>query len=95
MTQVIEVVMLLIMVGSLVGAMINRWQLRRGIGGRTIQFVGLSWILGITVILALEGKLSEGVAGTLLGAIAGYLFGKWPTKPDRRNSGHTGQQDAG
>ena len=50
MTQAIEVVMLLIMVGSLVGAMINRWQLRRGIGGRTIQFVGLSWILGITLI---------------------------------------------
>lgn len=78
----IQGVMLLIMVGSLAGAMYNRWQLGRGIGGRTIQFVGLAWVLGIATILALEGKLQEGVAGTLLGAVAGYLFGKWPLNPD-------------
>ena len=82
MTPWIEGVMLLIMVGSLAGAMYNRWQLKRGIGGRTIQFAGLAWVLGIVTILALEGKLQEGVAGTLLGAVAGYLFGRWPTKPD-------------
>ena len=80
----IEGIMLLIMVGSLAGAMCNRWQLKRGIGGRTIQFVGLAWVLGIATILALEGKL-DGIAGTLLGAVSGYLFGKWPTKPDSAN----------
>lgn len=82
MTPWIQGAMLVIMVGSLVGAMCNRWQLERGIGGRTIQFVGLAWVLGIATILALEGKLQDGVTGTLLGAVAGYLFGKWPLKPD-------------
>ena len=47
MTPWIQGAMLVIMVGSLVGAMCNRWQLERGIGGRTIQFVGLAWVLGI------------------------------------------------
>ena len=42
MTPWIQGAMLVIMVGSLVGAMWNRWQLERGIGGRTIQFVGLA-----------------------------------------------------
>ena len=56
----IQWAMLALMAVSLVGALFNRWQLKRGIGGRTIQFVGLTWVLGIAVILALEGVL-EGV----------------------------------
>ena len=50
---------------------------------------------GIATILALEGKLQEGVAGTLLGAIAGYLFGKWPTKPDSVTTGEESRRATG
>ena len=42
------------------------------------------WLEGVMLaitILALEDKL-EGVAGTRLGAVAGNLFGKWPTNSD-------------
>ena len=77
MKEWIDGAMLLLMTGSLAGTFLNRWQLGRGITWRIIQFVGLTWVLGITVVLALEGRL-EGVAGTLLGGVTGYLLGKSP-----------------
>jgi hypothetical protein len=41
MPAYIEIAMMVLMVGSLAGAMVNRYQLKKGIGGRIIQFVGL------------------------------------------------------
>ena len=82
----IEGSMLFLMVGALAGGLHNRWQKKRGIGDRFIQFVGVAWLIGATVILALEMKL-EGTPGTLLGALAGYLFGmQRPQKPRAKRS---------
>ena len=70
----IHFAMIALMLGALVGGLLNRWHLGRGMGDRFIQFVGLAWLLGATVILALTSNI-EGVAGALLGMLAGYLFG--------------------
>ena len=52
-------------------------------GGRTIQFDGLASVLGIATILALEGELQDGgYRHPPWSGVAGYLFGKWPLKPD-------------
>ena len=66
--------MIVLMAAALVGGLLNRSHLRKGIGERFIQFVGVTWLIGATVILAFA-ELIHGVAGTLLGALAGYLFG--------------------
>ncbi len=73
-SDVVVVAMLALMLGALFGGLLNRWLHGKSIGHRFIQFVGLAWLIGATVILALE-KAVDGVAGTILGAIAGYLFG--------------------
>ena len=70
----IHFAMIVLMLGALIGGLLNRWHLGRGIGDRFVQFVGVAWLLGATVILALTGKI-EGTAGALLGTLAGYLFG--------------------
>ncbi len=45
-----------------------------GIDVRQIQFIGVSMLLPIILILALETKITEPVIGTLLGGVAGYLL---------------------
>jgi hypothetical protein len=46
----------------------------KGIGVRAIQFVGISIIPPLILILALEGILEKSAVGALVGALAGYLF---------------------
>ena len=68
------IAMVVLMLAALAGGFVDRWRTGRGITQRFIQFVGIAWIIGATMILAVVGKL-DGQAGTILGAIAGYLFG--------------------
>ena len=71
----IQIGMIALMAIALVGGLLNRSPLRKGIGERFIQFVGVTRLIGATVLLAFAG-LIDGVAGTLPGALAGYLFGR-------------------
>ena len=70
----IQLGMIALMTTALVGGLLNRRRLGKGIGERFIQFVGVTWLIGATVILTIA-DLIDGVAGTILGALAGYLFG--------------------
>ena len=75
MTSGIEIAMLAIMGAGLVALFLNRLQLKRGITGiRSIQFLAVVFVLPITVILSLEGKLDSEAVAFLLGAIVGYVL---------------------
>ena len=69
--------MVVLMLGALVGGFWNRHRSgkdgqSRAIGRRFIQFVGLAWLIGATVILSLTSRMDGQI---ILGAVAGYLFG--------------------
>lgn len=66
--------MLAFMLCSLIGGFVNRSHLRKGISDRFVQFIGVAWLVAAAVILACMG-LIDGVSGTILGSLAGYLFG--------------------
>ena len=66
--------MVLLMLVALVGGLLNRRRLNKGMTYRFIQFVGFAWLMGATVILAVADQI-DGVAGAILGTVAGYLFG--------------------
>lgn len=66
--------MLAFMLCSLIGGFVNRWHLQKGISDRFVQLVGVAWLVAAAVILACMG-LIDGVAGAILGTLAGYLFG--------------------
>jgi hypothetical protein len=71
----VEVAMLALMFLSIVALFLNRQQLRRGIVGmRSIQFVAVVFILPMTVILAMEGKLDTSSTAFVFGTIIGYVL---------------------
>lgn len=74
MKVAIEIVACLIMIGSIIGIFIDRWRTKRGIGVRVIQFVAVTLVLPIVLILALEGVLSGETTATLLGTVVGYIL---------------------
>ena len=57
-----------------IGLMINRWSLGRGIGVRSIQFVVAAMIVPAVVILAIRGLIGGETSAALIGAFIGYLF---------------------
>ena len=72
--EIIELVLVGIMVVSLIGLFINRAHLKKGIGARIIQFTGVSLVVPLIGILALEGVLQAQTTGTVIGALLGYLL---------------------
>ena len=60
--------MLILMLGALAGGLRNSCRTSKGIGRRFIQFVGLAWLIGATVILSLTSEIDGQI---LLGAVAG------------------------
>lgn len=67
-----------ILVGtSLVGVLvflITRWQQKKGIGVRAIQFTALLLLVPLATLLALRGIIGSEAIATLFGAIAGYVL---------------------
>ena len=61
----IHLAMIALMLLALVGGVLNRWQLGRSTSCRFIQFVGVAWLLGATVILTVASKIAGEVAGAL------------------------------
>lgn len=74
MKIIIEAVSCLVMLGGLIGIFIERSRSKRGIGVRVIQFLTITLLLPIILILSLEGILSDQTVATLLGAVVGYIL---------------------
>lgn len=70
----IEVSLLFVMCGGLIGFFINRFILKKGIGVRSIQFLGLIFIMAIIPILALERIIDSQMTTTLLGTTIGFVL---------------------
>ena len=70
----LEIVACVIMVGGVIGVFVERLRTKRGIGVRVIQFMTVTLILPIILILALEGVLSGQTTATLIGAVVGYIL---------------------
>lgn len=64
---------------------VNRWQLRRSIGVRSIQWLGIGFLVPGAVILALADKVGGEAAVAVLAALAGYLFASISKFDDRKN----------
>lgn len=74
MKTIIEGVACLVMIGGLIGIFIERSRSKRGIGVRVIQFLTVTMVLPIILILSLEGVLSDQTTATLIGAVIGYIL---------------------
>ena len=72
--HIIELALVAIMVLGLIALFINRWQLKKGLGARIIQFTGVLLVVPLIGILALEGVLEAQTTGTVIGALLGYLL---------------------
>ncbi len=70
----IELILAGIMVLGIVALFVNRYQLKKGIGARIIQFAGVILVVPLIGILALEGVLEAQTTGTVIGALLGYLL---------------------
>ena len=65
--------MVVLMLGGLAGGLWDRARQNKSITDRFIQFLGVCWIIGATVILATIDQLNW-AAATIFSAMAGYLF---------------------
>jgi hypothetical protein len=74
MKTVIEITACIIMIFGVFGIFIERMCSKRGIGVRVIQFLTVTFILPIILILAIEQILSDQTTATLLGAVVGYIL---------------------
>ena len=81
----IELAMALVMLVGIVGLAVNRIRTDKGIGVRAIQFAGIVMLPPVVVILALEGIMDHSAAGTLVGALTGYLFGEFAKRPPSKD----------
>ena len=72
--QWIEIIAAAAIPVAVAGAVLERVTIKRGIGVRTIQFIGISTISPLVLILGLEGILEKSAIAALLGALVGYLF---------------------
>ncbi len=53
----------------------HRVKTSKGMGVRSIQFLAISILPAVVLVLALEGILEKSAVGALLGTLIGYLFG--------------------
>ncbi|HYB60645.1 MAG TPA: hypothetical protein VEH50_04115 [Methylomirabilota bacterium] len=74
MKKAIEIVMLVIATGGMIGGIWNRLKLNKGIGIRFIQFLGLTVLVPVIVILSLEGRISVEMTGAVAAAAVGAVL---------------------
>lgn len=74
MKTIVEGVAAILMVLALGGILYDRIKRQKGIGVRVIQFLAVCFVIPALLILALEGKISTEVTGTLIGTIIGYTL---------------------
>lgn len=72
--NIVEIAMLVIAVVCAIGGVWNRIRLDRGIGLRFIQYLGLTVLVPIIAILALEGRISQEMTGAIAAAAVGGVL---------------------
>jgi uncharacterized membrane protein len=80
---IVEIIVALLMIGGLIGVLWHRFKQERGLTTISIQFLSIIFVFSSILILALEGVLKGEVTGTLIGALAGYLFAEFGKKPSQ------------
>jgi hypothetical protein len=85
----VEIIAALLMLGGLVGVLWHRFKQERGLSTISIQFLSIVFVFSSILILALEGILKGEVTGTLIGALAGYLFAEFGKKQPTQSAGTT------
>lgn len=70
----VEIACVVIMLSGLVGVLMHRFKHRQGLGMRAIQFLSIVFVFPTVILLALENAMDQQAAGTLVAALAGYLF---------------------
>ena len=71
---IVELVAIAMLPVGFIGFMLHRIGARKPIGARSIQFLGVVFLLPVILILALEKILDSTTIGTLIGALIGYLL---------------------
>ena len=74
MKNIVEGVLLVIAMAGAIGGVWNRLKLGKGIGLRFIQYLGLTVLLPIIVILSLEGRISQEMTGAIAAAGVGAVL---------------------
>lgn len=74
MKNIVEGVLLVIAMAGVIGGVWNRLKLGKGIGLRFIQYLGLTVLLPIIVILSLEGRISQEMTGAIAAAGVGAVL---------------------
>jgi hypothetical protein len=74
MKNIVEGVLLVIAMAGAIGGVWNRLKLGKGIGLRFIQYLGLTVLLPIIVILSLEGRISPEMTGAIAAAAVGAVL---------------------
>jgi drug/metabolite transporter (DMT)-like permease len=72
--SIVEIALLVIAVVCAFGGVWNRIKLDKGIGVRFIQYLGLTVLVPIIAILALEGRISQEMAGAIAAAAVGGVL---------------------
>lgn len=83
--QIISIILAVTLLIAVSGSLLNRIQLKKGIGW---QFIRLNTILGallLAAILSLSNALTEGPA-TILALALGYAFGKDDKSGDKSDA---------
>jgi hypothetical protein len=74
--DVVEFSMVAIAVTGVIGGVVNRIKLGKGIGVRFIQYLGLTVLVSLVVLLSLENRISEEMTGAIaIAAVGGVLAG--------------------
>ncbi len=71
---IVELVAIAMLPIGFLGFMLHRIVAGKPIGGRSIQFLGVVFLVPVILILALEKILDGATIGTLIGALVGYLL---------------------
>ncbi len=74
MKNIVEGVLLVIAMAGAIGGVWNRLKLGKGIGLRFIQYLGLTVLVPIIVILSLEGRISQEMTGAIAAAAVGAVL---------------------
>ncbi|MGB6431659.1 MAG: hypothetical protein WBF06_13820 [Candidatus Acidiferrales bacterium] len=74
MKNTVEVGMLILAVIGAVGGIWNRLKLNKGIGIRFIQYLGLTVLVPLVVLLSLEDRISQEMTGAIVATAVGAVL---------------------
>jgi phosphate starvation-inducible membrane PsiE len=74
MKNVVEGVLLFVMVVGAIGGIVNRLKLKKGVGLRFIQYLGLVVLVPMVGVLTLENRISQEMTGAIAAAAVGGLL---------------------